>query len=339
MSSKTYHLFIVNSTVMPGSAANEIIPLLEKTTGRKLNEGFGLCYSPELVALGSVIRDFLRPDLVAIGCSNEAAGQLAEALYGRLCENEPPMFRMSLIDAEIFKVSLNCYVVLKISFANALANLCERTPGADVDAITRALGADRRIGSHYLQGGLAFGGTCFPRDTRAYSDVAKRCGLEPVLIEAVEAVNRAQDRHLADLILAEIPTSPMKAVSILGLAFKPGTDAIEGSPAIKLIHELLRHGVRVTAYDRLAVENARAVFGDKINYAQSVRGCIAQSGLCVVTTRDEEFKDIDESYIVHDPTIIVDCWRLLDASRFGARTRYRRLGVGAPSPSASQRDK
>ena len=333
-SRKAYHLFIINSTVMPGSMESEVIPLLEKTTRRKLNEGFGLCYSPELVALGSVIRDFLRPDLVAIGCSNENAGRSAEALYRKLCENNPPMFRMSLIDAELFKVSLNCYVTLKISFANALANLCERIPGADVDVITRALGADRRIGSHYLQGGLAFGGPCFPRDTKAYVAVAKRYGLEPVLIEAVEAVNRAQDRHLADLILAEIQTSPKKAVSVLGLAFKPNTNVIEESPAIKLIHELVRQGVRVTAYDRLAMENVKAVFGIKISYAKSVRDCVAQSGLCVITTRGDEFKDIDESYIVHDPTIIVDCWRLLDPSRFGARTKYCPLGVGMPLASA-----
>jgi UDPglucose 6-dehydrogenase len=329
ISNKPYHLFVINSTVMPGSMESEIIPTLENTSGRKLNEGFGLCYSPELVALGSVIRDFLRPDLVAIGCSNAQAGQAAEALYRRLCENNPPMFQMSLLDAEIFKVSLNCYVTLKISFANALANLCERIPGANVDAITRALGADRRIGSAYLQGGLAFGGPCFPRDTKAYAAVARHYGLEPVLIEAVEAVNHAQDRHLADVVLAEMRTLPEKTVSVLGLAFKPNTDSIEGSPAIRLIHELVQQGVGVVAYDRLAMENVRGVFGDKIGYAKSVRDCLAQSGLCVFTTRDEEFKDIDESYIVRHPAVILDCWRLLEPSRFGVRTRLCQLGVGA----------
>jgi UDPglucose 6-dehydrogenase len=333
MSRKAYHLFIINSTVMPGSMDSEVIPLLENTSGRRLNEGFGLCYSPELVALGSVIRDFLRPDLVAIGCSNAQAGQAAEALYRRLCENDPPMFQMSLLDAEIFKVSLNCYVTLKISFANALANLCERIPGADVDSVTRALGADRRIGSAYLQGGLAFGGPCFPRDTKAYATLAKRYGLEPVLMDAVEAVNRAQDQHLVDWVLAEIQSSSEKGVSVLGLAFKPNTDSIEGSPAMRLIHELVQQGVRVVAYDRLAMENVRAVFGDKIDYAKSVRDCVAQSGLCVVTTRDEEFKDIDESYILRHPMVILDCWRLLELSRFGVRTRLCRLGVGAPGAS------
>jgi UDPglucose 6-dehydrogenase len=253
---------------------------------------------------------------------------LAEAVYRELCENNPPMFPMSLIDAEIFKVSLNSYVTLKISFANALANLCERIPGTNVDAVTRALGADSRIGSHYLQGGLAFGGTCFPRDTRACIVLAKRYGLDAALIEAVEGVNRAQDRHLADLVLAEVQTSPKKAVSVLGLAFKPNTNVIEESPAIKLIQELVRHGVRVTVYDPLAMENTRAVLGNKIDYAKSVRDCLAQSNLCVITTRDKEFKDIDESYVAHDPTTMIDCWRLLDPSRLGGRTRYIPLGVG-----------
>ena len=334
-SSKAYHLFIINSTVMPGTMASEVIPLLESTSGRKLNQGFGLCYSPELVAIGSVIRDFLRPDLVPIGCSDERAGQLAETLYSELCENNPAIFRMSLIDAEIFKISLNCYVTLKISFANALANLCERIPGAHVDSVTRALGADRRIGSHFLQGGLAFGGTCFPRDTRAYRVLARRYGLDPVLVDAVEAVNRSQHRHLTDLVLSEVEASPGKAVSVLGLAFKPDTNVIEESPAINLIHELVQHGARVTVFDPLAIENVRAVFGGKIHYATSVRDCLARSTLCVITTRDKEYREIDASYIVHERTTIIDCWRLLDSSRLGESTRYIPLGVGQRMETAA----
>ena len=335
-SSKSYHLFIINSTVMPGSTENEFIPLLEDTSGRKLNEGFGLCYSPELVALGSVVRDFLKPDVVAIGSSDEQAGQKAEDLYRKLCENNPPICRMSLIDAEIFKVSLNCYVTLKISFANALANLCERIPGAQVDAITHALGADRRIGPHYLQGGLAFGGTCFPRDTRAYIVLAKRNGLDAALVEAAETVNRAQDRHIADLVLDEIGRSRQKTVSILGLAFKPNTNVIVDSPAIKLIDVLVRQGVRVSAYDPLAIENTRAVFGDKISYLASARECFAHSDVCVITTQDKEFKEIDESYIVRDSTTIFDCWRLLDPSKLGTRVKYVPLGIGLGAASRQE---
>jgi UDPglucose 6-dehydrogenase len=336
-SSKAYHLFIINSTVMPGSMENEFIPLLENTCGRKLNEGFGLCYSPELVALGSVVRDFLRPDVVAIGSSDERAGRCAEEVYRKLCENNPPIFHMSLINAEIFKVSLNCYVTLKISFANALANLCERIPGAHVDAITRALGVDRRIGPHYLQGGLAFGGTCFPRDTRAYIVLAKRNGLDAALVEAAETVNRAQDRHLADLVLDEVGRSRQKTVAVLGLAFKPSTNVIVESPAIKLIDVLVRQGVRVNAYDPLAIENTRAVFGDKISYLTSARECFAHSDVCVITTQAKEFKEIDDSYIVRDSTTIFDCWRLLDPSKLGTRVNYVPLGIGLQAATMGER--
>jgi UDPglucose 6-dehydrogenase len=334
-SSKDYHLFIIDSTVMPGSMENEVIPLLEKASGRRLNEGFGLCYCPEMVALGSVIRDFLRPDMVVIGSSDERAGQGAEEVFRNLCENNPPTFKMSLINAEIFKVTLNCYITLKISFANALANLCERIPGAHVDVITRALGTDRRIGSYYLQAGLSFGGTCFPRDTRAYIVLAKRNGLDAALVEAAETVNRDQDRRLVDLVLEEVKRSRQRIVSVLGLAFKPNTNVIVESPAIKLIDVLVGHGIQVSAYDPLAIENTRAVFGGKIDYAKSVRECLAQSNLCVITTRDKEYRDIDESYMVHDPTTILDCWRLLDPSRFGARTRYIPLGVGYRTGAAA----
>jgi UDPglucose 6-dehydrogenase len=243
------------------------------------------------------------------------------------------MFQMSLIDAEIFKVSLNCYVTLKISFANTLANLCERISGANIDTITKALGADRRIGPHYLEGGLAYGGTCFPRDTRAYVVLARRSGLDPALVEAAEAVNRTQDQRLADLVLDEVKRSPRRAVSVLGLAFKPNTNVIVESPAIRLIDVLLRHGVQVSAYDPLAIENTMAVFGNKITYATSVRECLAQSPVCVITTRDKEFRDIDETYIPHEPTTIVDCWRLLDPSRLGPRTKYVPLGIGLGRPA------
>jgi UDPglucose 6-dehydrogenase len=334
-SSKAYHLFIINSTVMPGTMENAVIPLLEKTSKRKLNEGFGLCYCPEMVALGSVIRDFLKPDMVVTGCSDERAGQMADAVYHKLCENQPPIFRMSLIDAELFKISLNTFITLKISFANGLANLCERVPGANVDAITRALGADHRIAPYYLQGGLAYGGTCFPRDTKAYMALAKRQGMEAKLIEAVDALNRAQHQHLFDLVVEQLNRSPERAVSVLGLAFKPNTNVIVGSPAIKLIEDLLKRQVRIVAYDPLALESTRAYFGDRISYAKSIRECVAGSRMCVITTPDKVFKEIDESYFTGDSCTVLDCWRLLDALRLGANTRYIPLGVNVQAPIAA----
>lgn len=338
-SSKEYHLFVVNSTVMPGSTEERLVPIIEEHSGRELNIGFGVSYSPELVALGSVVRHILKPDFVVIGQSNDRDGGRVASIYRRLCENDPPIFQMPIIDAEITKVSLNCYLTLKISFANSLANLCENVPGADVDVITQALGADRRIAPYYLRGGLSFGGTCFPRDTKAFIAFAERFGNDAELIKAVERVNEFQDRRLAEVVLSHVSSTGDKKVSILGLAFKPNTPVIVESPAIKLIDQLLKHGREVSVYDPLAMDNARAVFGDRIKYAASGRDCMAQSPTCVITTRCEEFRHVDDSYIAHNPTVIIDCWRILDPSRLGKRAKYIALGRGdSESRSVSEGD-
>ncbi len=325
-SDKKYHLFVVSSTVMPGSIEETLIPLIEKYSGRILNGGFGVCYSPDLVALGKIINDYLNPDLVILGQSDKFAGDKVAAIYHRVVENNAPIFQMSLIDAQIAKVAVNCYITCKISFANALANICGRIPGADVDAITQAIGADRRISPYYLKGGLSFGGTCFPRDTVAYKAMAKKYGYKDELMAAIEKVNQYQDQHLAEITSKAIAASKDKRVAILGLAFKQDTPVITESPSIKLITNLLAQGVKVIAYDPLAMQNTRDVFGDKIVYAKSVRECLAQAGICVITRTDNEFKQIDDSYIRNEPCTIIDCWRILDPSKFTKRVKYIAYG-------------
>src|SRR6185436_11415889 len=128
-------------------------------------DSLGLCFSPEFIALGTVIRDMLEPDMVLIGESDPRAGAMLEHLYRGVCENDPPFRRMSLVEAELTKLAVNTYVTMKISYANTLAGLCERLPGADVESVTDALGLDTRIGGKYLRGAIAYGGPCFPRDT------------------------------------------------------------------------------------------------------------------------------------------------------------------------------
>ena len=147
-----YHVVVVASTVMPGSCVGELGPALERASGREIGDSLGLCYSPEFIALGNVIRDMLEPDMVLIGESDAHAGDTLEALYRGVCENDPPFRRMSLVDAELTKIAVNTYVTMKISYANTLADLCERLPGADVERVTDALGLDTRIGGKYLRG-------------------------------------------------------------------------------------------------------------------------------------------------------------------------------------------
>lgn len=327
-SPKKYHLFVLSSTVMPGSINEKFIPLLEKHSGRKLNEGFGFCYSPDLVALGSVIHDYLNPDMVILGQSSEFAGEQVAAIHHRTCENNPPVFQMSLINAEIAKVTVNTYITTKISFANALSNICERIPGADIDVITRAVGADKRISPYYFKGGLSYGGACFPRDTVAYRAMAKKYGYKDVLIASIDEVNKYQDQHLADITLDAVRASGDNKVSILGLAFKTDTPVIQESSGIKLVQAMVDKGVEVIGYDALATENAKSVFGEKIKYTKSVKECIASSSVCVLTITAKEFKQIDDSFIKFEPTTIIDCWRLLDPSRFTKKVNYIPWGRG-----------
>ncbi len=325
-SKKDFHIFVISSTVMPESTENVFIPLLERYTGRKLNEGFSVCYDPDFVSLGNVIKGFLSPDLVIIGESSSEAGSEIEAIHRQMCENNPPIFRMSIINAELAKVALNAYITTKISFANSLANLCEKIPGADVDVITRAIGVDKRISPYYFQGGLAFGGTCFPRDTKAYITLAKKYGVQAEIIQAVDRVNTYQNEYLVKKVLGELNNTQDKTVGILGLSFVPNTPVITESPAIKLISELLKHDIRVIAYDSLAVDNTRAIFGSAVEYASSAEECIKNAGVVVLTLRDAKLKKLLEEYHYSNSITIIDCWRILDRKKLGNKVKYVAIG-------------
>lgn len=325
-SGKDDHLFAVTSTVSPGTTDRVLIPLVESVSGRRLNQGFGVCYNPEFIALGSVISDFLSPDLVLIGQSSDAAGEQLGKIYERVCENRPYTARMSIVSAEITKLSINSYVTMKISFANTLANICEAVPGADIDAITTALGADRRIAPSYLKGGLSYGGPCFPRDNRAFAAFAHEHQQEAVLARATDAVNQTQIAHVVRKVLDSFERGNGRSVAVLGLAFKANTPVIEESAGVKIIEALLKEDIQIIAYDPIALDDARGRFGDNILYASSVKECFNQSSLCVITTPIDEFRRISADDIFHNPMTVIDCWRILDPSRLGEGVNYIALG-------------
>ena len=325
-SKKPYHLFVISSTVVPGSVEGSFIPLIEEVSGRKVRQDFDVCYDPDFVALGDVINGFLKPELVVIGESSERAGDLVEAIHRRICENTPYFARMSLVSAEVAKVSLNSYVTLKISFANTLANICQRIPGADVDAVTRAIGVDRRISPYYLKGGPAYGGTCFPRDTRAFISFAARHGIDAAVMRAAQEVNAQQHRELAELVMRRYETGGHKVVGVLGLAFKPNTPVITESPGIHLIQELLRREVAVVAYDPLGMDSAKVILEEQVDFVSSPWKLLSLCDLCAVTTPDHEFKEVLEKWKVDRPLAVIDCWRLLDTARLDPRIEYAALG-------------
>jgi len=323
---KAYHLFVIVSTVSPGTIEKSLIPLIEKYSGKKLNKDFGVCYNPEFIALGDVINGVLKPDMVLIGESNEFSGEQIEKIYKKVCENKPYIARMSIISAEIAKISLNVFVTMKISFANTLGRICEKIDGAEVDKITKALGADKRISPYFLKAGLSYGGPCFMRDNRAFYVFAKSHGVEAKLAKSTDYLNRVHARYIAEKILKAVKNTKEKSLSVLGLAYKVNTPVIEESPAIKIIQLLLEKNIKITVYDPLAMENAKKIFGDKIYYASSPKECFVKSAFCIIATQAKEFKKIDESYIIHNPTTIFDCWRIIDVSRLGKKAKYVGLG-------------
>jgi UDPglucose 6-dehydrogenase len=313
-SRKPYHLFVISSTVIPGSIEGSFIPLIEKHSGRKLHEGFGICYDPDFVALGSVIRDFMNPEIIVIGESSPKDGEMLEVLHRGICDNAPTVCRMSLASAEVAKVSLNAYITLKISFANLIGNVCGKIPGSNPDDITSAIGRDKRISPYYFKAGLSFGGTCFPRDTWAFNTVLKRHGIPADLMQACHGVNVYQDEFLAAKVLGLCKKHGANTVGVLGLAFKPGTPVIVESPAIKLIQALLKADMRVVACDPLAIENTRAVFDEEISYSDSVSECLEHASFAALMVPSKEMAE--DIYRYQGGAIpLLDCWRILDEDR------------------------
>ena len=321
-----YHVVVISSTVMPGACEAVLAPALEAASGRRIGESLGLCYSPEFIALGNVIRDMLEPDMVLIGQSDPRAGEVLEHLYRSVCENDPPFRRMTLVNAELTKIAVNTYVTMKISYANALADMCERLPGADVEVVTDALGLDTRIGRKYLRGAIGYGGPCFPRDNKAFAVLARDLGAEPLLAEATDAVNIAQTDRLARAVQSRLKSGD--TVGILGLAYKPDTGLIEESPGVALARALGAAGYGVQIYDPLALASAASALEGIAQPAASITELLERSDVVVIATPWPGFADLPLDAMRRNGrrTIVIDCWRLLSDETYAETIDIVRLG-------------
>jgi len=326
-----FHLVVLTSTVLPGATDGVIKPLLEKGSGKKCGADFGLCYNPEFIALGSVIRDFTNPDAVLIGESDPRSGELLEGIYGTVCDNHSPVVRTSIQNAELAKISLNAFVTMKISFANTLAEICERIPGGDVNAVTQMLGHDSRIGKKYLSGALGYGGPCFPRDNKAFAFFAKTVGCEARLPEASHEENRHHNERLVHVVRQQAGEVKDKSIAILGLTYKPNTDVVEESASIQIAKALLKEGAVLKVYDPAGMRNARVVLGDhNISYVDTVEECLKGADFCILATPWEEFKDLKPNHFTTNmkQPILLDCWRVFDRSEFSEKLVYLAIGLG-----------
>ena len=323
-----FHLIVLTSTVMPGATGSEVLPILESCSGKRCGSDFGLCYNPEFIALGSAIRDMLNPDFILIGESDSRSGEKLMTLQKGVCDNDPPVTRMNFINSELTKLAVNTFVTTKISYANMLAGMCERLPGADVDIVTSALGLDSRIGNKYLKGALGYGGPCFPRDNIAFAQLARRLGSQAVLAEATDRLNRMQIPRLAEIILARLPHDGK--VGILGLAYKPNTDVVEEAQGMELARYLISRGVSLVLYDPAALENARISLDGEMTFASSLEECTRHADVVVITTPWDEFRRLSPDILNYSngrPTL-VDCWRMLSREDYEPSVSYVALGIG-----------
>jgi UDPglucose 6-dehydrogenase len=247
---KKGHIFVSSSTTTPGAVDGVLIPMLEKETGWQCGKDFHVCYNPEFIALGNVINGLLEPDLVLIGEGDAESGAALEELYKRYTRNKPRIARMSIISAELTKISVNSYITMKISFTNQLRMIAEQFPKADINAILDAIGSDTRIGKKYLRAGLSYGGPCFPRDNRLLAYAARQVGLQAPLAEASDKTNELTKSNLAGKVKGLLKAGD--TVLILGVSYKPDTYITEESAGLHLAQELKRHGYRVLVHDYAA---------------------------------------------------------------------------------------
>lgn len=323
-----YHMVVITSTVMPGTTGTEIKAALEAASGRKVGPDLGLCYNPEFIALGSVVRDMLYPDSILIGESDAKAGDMLQTIYLQMCEKKPPVQRMNFVNAELTKISVNTYVTTKISYANMLADICDRIPGADVDAVTKALGADTRIGAKYLKGAMGYGGPCFPRDNVAFAAFARKIGARADVAEATDRINNFQVERLSNLV-SKFAKGGTR-IAILGLSYKPHTPVVEESHSVKLAARLADAGYIVTVHDPLAQDAALAVLGDKVVGASSVEGAVRECDLLIVATGWPQYKEISPDWCKRNGQrlTVLDLWRTLPADKFEEVADLLYLGSG-----------
>ena len=318
-----YHVIVMTSTVLPGITRSLLIPALEKSSGKKCGEDFGVCYNPEFIALGSVINDFLNPDFYLLGEFDSKSGNALEEVHNKVSRNNAPVERMSIENAELSKIALNSFVTMKISFANVLADLCMKIPGGNVDVVSSALGSDSRIGRKYLTGGMGFAGPCFPRDNVALDYFGKKVDADTKLLRENHDYNERLNTKIFDNLLQHVKNC--KKVSVLGLSYKPKSFLIEKSPGISLTNLLFERGFFVKCFDPMANNEAKAVLPKDIEICESIDSAITDIDAVFIATPDSHF--VDGMSNIEKDVIVIDLWRYIDKDIANKFENYIGYGI------------
>ena len=299
-----WHLVVMKSTVVPGTTNDFVLPLLEEFSLKKAGEGFGLAMNPEFLKEGLAIKDFLEPDRIIIGTYDKKSGYMLKKLYANI---SCPKIETSLSAAEMIKYASNAFLATKISFINEIGNMCKKL-GIDTYDVAEGIGLDKRIGRAFLDSGIGWGGSCFPKDVDALIAWAKENNEKTRIIESTREINEQQPLKLVTILKKYIPKLNGKTIGILGLAFKPNTDDVRESRVIPIIDQLLKEGATIKAYDPKAMENFKKLYPN-INYCSSASEALNSDAVLIIT-KWEEFTELD-----FKEKIVIDGRKLEEAKK------------------------
>lgn len=301
------HTIVIASTVMPGTCADVIQAAVgELRAGSAARTG--LVYSPEFIALGSVVADMCNPDVVLIGSDDSEAVRVVIDLKKSILTNSPAFQVMSLSSAEVAKIALNTFITTKISFANMVGELCSEIPGANAAQVLAAVGADRRVGSLYLRPGLGYGGPCFPRDNRALVEAGRSRGVSMPIAKATDEVNDNVPSFFVNTIAAGLPNGGRVAVA--GLSYKAETPVCEESQSIAIANQLSRGGFEVRVFDPEALLQADQHLRPTIQRCASIMELVNDIQVVLVATPWPEFRRLRE--VVPADVWILDPWKIVE---------------------------
>ncbi|GAB4467861.1 MAG: nucleotide sugar dehydrogenase [Armatimonadaceae bacterium] len=315
---------IVNKSTVPVGTGEFVREVIETNKRRSID--FDVVSNPEFLREGSAIQDTLRPDRIVIGAPNQIVAMKILELYAPL---ERPMIITDVASAEMIKYASNAFLAMKISFANSIANICEEV-GADVISVVKGMGLDSRIGSAFLNAGLGYGGSCFPKDSTSLLHTARTVGYEFPLLAATVATNDEQPKRFVAKMEKVLGGFNGKRVAVLGLAFKANTDDMRDAKSVDVIHALLAGGATVVAYDPIAMENAKRTFPD-LNYAKNAFDAAQDADAVVVVTEWNEFRQINLEKLKEamKGNIVFDGRNLYDPEKM-KRFGFQYVCVGRP---------
>ncbi len=320
---------VVTKSTVPVGTAERVRAAIRAET----RTPFDVCSNPEFLKEGAAIEDFMKPDRVVLGVDSEEARDVMAELYAPFVRTGNPILFMDIPSAEVTKYAANAMLATRISFMNQIADLCERV-GADVSMVRKGIGTDRRIGNAFLFPGPGYGGSCFPKDVKALIRTANEMGMEPSLLEAVEAVNDRQKRVLFDKLAARLgPSLRGRQIAVWGLSFKAETDDMRESPALTLLEAILDAEGAARVHDPKAMETARILYGDRLYYARDPYDAVAGADALVIVTEWLVYRtpDFDRMRGLLREPLVIDGRNLYDPDRM-QRLGFEYHGIGRRRP-------